>query len=141
MKHRISLGQYMVVMVIACLLLALVGLFCSGAVFADDGSGESSSNLTALWVALLVILPVLGSIYLDILKPMLIAVWAEKEDTFRWKLRGSILAIFGYAIWDTLKAAYKQGLFGAIISVLIAIVKSKLGIPAAVKMAGKAFKK
>lgn len=122
------------IVLIALMLIPV--LVCCGVAFADDGSGESSADLTALWVALLVILPVLGSIYLDVLKPMLVAVWAEKEDTFRWKLRGSILAVFGFAVWDTLKAAWKQGLFGAIISVLIAILRRKLGIPAAMRKAG-----
>lgn len=122
-------GKILGWIVLVALMLVPV-MLCCGVAFADDGSGETSSDLTALWVALLVILPVLGSIYIDVLKPMLIAVWAEKEDTFRWKLRGSILAIFGFAVWDTLKAAYKQGLFGAILSVLIAILRRKLGIPA-----------
>ena len=128
-------GKILGLIVLIALILIPV-LVCCGVAFADDGSGESSADLTALWVALLVILPVLGSIYLDILKLMLVAVWAEKEDSFRWKLRGSILAIFGFAIWDTLKAAWKQGLFGAIIIVLIAILRRKLGIPAAMRKAG-----
>ena len=128
-------GKILGLIVLIALILIPV-LVCCGVAFADDGSGESSADLTALWVALLVILPVLGSIYLDILKLMLVAVWAEKEDSFRWKLRGSILAIFGFAIWDTLKAAWKQGLFGAIISLLIAILRRKLGIPAAMRKAG-----
>ena len=128
-------GKILGLIVLIALILIPVLVFC-GVAFADDGSGESSADLTALWVTLLVILPVLGSIYVDVLRPMLVAVWAEKEDSFRWKLRGSILAIFGFAIWDTLKAAWKQGLFGAIISLLIAILRRKLGIPAAMRKAG-----
>jgi hypothetical protein len=132
MKSRISLSQYIVVMVIACLLLALVGLFCTGAVYADDGTGTGGADLDALWLAITAVGMTLLNLYWDILKVKLGAIWSVKEDGTAWKLRCSLLAL-GLAIWDMLKAAYKKGLLDAIISVLVGIIKRKLGLPAAAR--------
>jgi hypothetical protein len=79
------------------------------------------------------------NLYLDTLKPMVAAVWAVKADPFWWKVRGSFIALF-VAVWNTLKLAYKKGLLDAVISILIKIVKNKLGIPTAAKRVGKALK-
>jgi len=72
------------------------------------------------------------NLYWDILKPVLSEIWAEQADGVAWKLRQSLIAA-AVSVWDMLKAAYKKGLLDAIISILIGIIKRKLGIPAAVR--------
>jgi len=121
--------------VLIALMLIPVALFCCGVAFADDGSGESSSDLTALWVAITAIAITLLNLYCDVLKLRLSVIWAVKDDSVAWKLRCSLIAL-GLALWDTLKAAYSNGLLDGVISVLIAIIRRKLGIPTAMRKAG-----
>ena len=119
--------------------IALIGLMlipvvlCCGVAFADDGAGSGSSDWTALWIAIGAVAITLLNLYWDCLKPRLLAILSNKEDDFWYKARGVFLAVFVYALWDMLKAAYKKGLLDAIISILIGIIKRKFGLPAAVK--------
>ena len=93
----------------------------------------------ALWIALAAIGVTLANLYLDIYKPLIADIWGQ-NDPFWWKVRASFIGAF-VCIWDTLKAAYKKGLFDIVISILIKIIKNKLGIPTAAKRVGKALKK
>jgi hypothetical protein len=122
-------------------LMLIPVLLCCGVAFADDGTMGGGSDWLPVWLAITAIGATLVNLYIDVLKPMLVAVWSEKEDTFRWKLRGSLLAIFGYAVWDTLKAAYKKGLLDGVIGVHIGIIKRKFGVPVAIKRVGAVFNK
>lgn len=88
--------------------------------------------MNALWLLVVAIGMTLLNLYLDTLKPMVAAVWAVKADPFWWKVRASFLALF-IAVWNTLMAAYKKGLFDAIISLVIKLIKGKMGIPAMAK--------
>jgi hypothetical protein len=72
------------------------------------------------------------NLYVDILKVKLGAIWAVKSDGIAWKLRCTLIAV-AVSVWDMLKAAYKKGLFDVIISVLIGVIKRKLGLPAAAR--------
>ena len=96
--------------------------------------------MDALYIAIGVIAITLLNLYLDTLKPMIAAIWAVNADPFFWKVRGSLLAL-GIAVWNTLKAAYKKGLLDAIISIIVKLIRAKLGVPAAAKRVGKAFNK
>lgn len=135
MKSRISYFKFVSVMVAMVIILSAVALLCSGAALADDGTDYNNADLMAVWIAITFIGATLVNLYWDIFKPKLIAVWAVKEDTFRWKLRGTLIAAV-VSIWDTLKAAYKKGLLDGVISVLVAIIKRKLGLPAAARRVG-----
>ena len=91
--------------------------------------------MNALWLLVVAIGMTLLNLYLDTLKPMVAAVWAAKQDPFFWKVRGSLLAL-GIAVWLALKAAYKKGLLDGIISLLVKLVRARLGIPTAVRRVG-----
>ena len=132
----------LIFLLVVSMMVALVMLFSAGIALADNGQTNASTGTdwTALWLAVAAIGATLANLYLDTLKPMLAAVWAVKADPFWWKVRGSLLAL-GITVWLTLKAAYKKGLLDAVISILIKIVKNKLGIPTAAKKVGAAFNK
>ena len=125
--------------------IALIGLmliplvFCCGVAFADDGSA-ADSDWSPLWIAIGAVAWILLGLYWDCLKPVLSEIWSEPADGVAWKLRQSLIAA-AVSVWDMLKAAYKKGLLGAIISILIGIIKRKFGLPAAARAAGKVFKK
>src|SRR5574343_1006625 len=123
------------------LMLIPIAIFTSGVAFADDGTGGDDIDvlLIALYAAIGAVAWVLLSLYWDIFKPKLVAIWAVKEDTFRWKLRGTLIAAV-VNIWNMLKEAYKRGLLDAIISILIGIIKRKFGLPAAARKASAVFK-
>lgn len=75
------------------------------------------------------------NLYWDILKPMLAAIWSVKEDGIAWKLRSSLIAA-GVAVWNMFVTAYKRGLLDAIITIIVKIIRAKLGIPTAMRKAG-----
>jgi hypothetical protein len=121
-------------------LMLIPFLLCCGVAFADDGSGADNVDvfLIALYAAIGAVAWVLLSLYWDIFKPKLVAIWAVKEDTFRWKLRGTLIAAV-VNLWDTLKESYKRGLLDAIISILIKMIKNWFGIPTAYRKASAAL--
>ena len=124
------------------LMLIPISIFTCGVAFADDGTGGDDIDvlLIALYAAIGAIAWILLSLYWDIFKPKLVAIWAVKEDTFRWKLRGTLIAAV-VNLWDTLKESYKRGLLDAIISIIVKIIRAKLGIPTAAHKVSAAFNK
>jgi hypothetical protein len=91
--------------------------------------------MDALWIAIGAVAVTLLNLYWDILKPVLVGIWAVKIDGFWYKLRESLIAAV-YAVWDMIASAYKQGLLDAIISIIVKLIKSKLGVPTAMRKAG-----
>jgi len=75
------------------------------------------------------------NLYLDILKPDLAFIWSVKEDSFWFKLRGSLIASV-WAIKEMIVSAYKQGLLDAIISIIVKLIRAKFGVPTAMRKAG-----
>lgn len=88
--------------------------------------------MDALWIAIGAIAVTLLNLYWDILKPALTVIWSDKINEFWWKLRESFIAIW-LSIWVMLKQAYKKGILDAVISVIVKIIKSKLGFPTATR--------
>lgn len=129
-------GKFIGWLVLIALVMIPIAIFTCGVVFADDGTGGSVSDWSPLWIAIGAVAVTLLNLYWDVLKVKLSAIWSVKEDGKAWKMRCSLIAL-GLALWDMLKAAYKKGLLDAIISILVGILKCKLGIPAAVKAAVK----
>jgi len=95
--------------------------------------------MNALWIAIGVVAVTLLNLWWDLLKPELAFVWAVKADGFWYKVRGSLIAA-AVAVWDMLKAAYKRGLLDAIISIIVKLIRAKLGIPTAARRVKAAFK-
>ena len=126
--------------IVLILLLLLPVTLCCGIAFADDGAGAAGSDWSLLWLAVGAVAMTLLNLYWDVFKPKLLAVWVVKEDTLRWKLRGTLIAA-GISLCDMLKAAYKRGLLDAIISIIIKIIRARLGIPTAVRKASAVFKR
>lgn len=91
--------------------------------------------MEALWIAIAAIGITLLNLYWDILKPMLAAIWSVKEDGIAWKLRSSLIAA-GISVWNMLVTAYKKGLLDAIITIIVKLIRSKLGVPTAMRKAG-----
>jgi len=84
-----------------------------------------------LWAAIGTFIVSSGlNLYLDILKPELAFIWSVKEDSFWFKLRGSLIASV-WAIKEMIVSAYKQGLLDAIISIIVKLIRAKLGVPTA----------
>jgi hypothetical protein len=93
-------------------------------------------GLDILWAAIGTFIVGSGlNLYWDILKPMLAAIWSVKEDGIAWKLRSSLIAA-GVAIWNMFVTAYKKGLLDAIISIIVKVIRAKLGVPTAMRKAG-----
>ena len=126
------------VLILSAALFA--ALICGGMAFADDGAGANDVGvlLIALYAAIGAVVLVLLNLYWDIFKPKLAAIWAVKEDSFRWKLRGTLIAAV-VNVWDTLKESYKRGLLDAIIALIIKIIRAKFGIPTALRNVSAAF--
>ena len=88
--------------------------------------------MKALYYAIVAVAVTLLNLYWDILKGRLAAIWAAKDGNFWWNVRCSLIATCS-AAGDMVLAVYKKGLFDAIISIIIKLIKGKLGIPAMVK--------
>ena len=126
--------------IILITLMLIPMALCCGVAFADDGIAAGSgvdALLVALWVAIGAVAMTLLNLYIDVLKPKLVAIWAVKTDDFWYKFRCSFLAVFVDALFGMLKEAYKRGLLDAIIAIIVKIIRAKLGIPTAVKAAAK----
>jgi hypothetical protein len=76
------------------------------------------------------------------LKPKLVTIWSSKDkrDNKWWKIRLSIIAA-GVSIWEMFVTAYRKGILDAMISIIIKIIKTRLGIPTAIKAVKKGSKK
>jgi hypothetical protein len=55
-------------------------------------------------------------------------------------MRQSLIAA-AWSVWDMLKSAYKRGLLDAIISIIVKLIRAKLGVPVAIKRVGAVFNK
>lgn len=75
------------------------------------------------------------NLYWDILKPVLSEIWAEAGSSFWWKLRCSLISA-GESVLEMIKQAYKRGLLDAIISIIVKLIRAKLGVPTAMRKAG-----
>jgi hypothetical protein len=80
------------------------------------------------------------NLYWDILKPVLSEIWSVPTDGVAWKMRQSLIAA-AWSVWDMLKSAYKRGLLDAIISIIVKLIRAKLGVPVAIKRVGAVFNK
>jgi hypothetical protein len=81
----------------------------------------------------LVVIPIavfFWTIYWPVLRVNVMAIWAKK-DGFWWKVRGSLISVFTSAGPCLLEVWKNYG--GVIISLVIAIIKAKLFVPATVK--------
>jgi hypothetical protein len=96
--------------------------------------------MDALWIAIGAVAVTLLNLYWDILKPVLADIWAVPADGVAWKLRQSLIAA-AWSVWDMLKAAYKKGLLDAIITIIVKLIRAKLGIPTAANKVSAAFNK
>ena len=91
--------------------------------------------MDALWIAIGAVAVTLLNLYWDVLKPELAKAWKVAGANVAWKIRYS-LKVAVVAVWEMLKLAYKRGLLDAIISIIVRIIKNKLGIPTAMRKAG-----
>lgn len=90
-----------------------------------------------------VIIPIvvaLGVLYWATLQKAWAEIWSKKEDGTWWKLRCSLIAI-GTCLPACVVAIWKQ-YGGAIIALILKLIKVRLGIPAGLnKLAGKKTEK
>jgi hypothetical protein len=91
--------------------------------------------MDALWIAIGAVAVTLLNLYWDVLKPELAKAWKVAGANVAWKIRYS-LKVAVVAVWEMIKQAYKRGLLDAIISIIVKLIRAKLGIPTAMRKAG-----